>query len=124
MNNLCPARLPLLIENPAFILKLFERITKTNDPDVLNQSLEILIHITGSTDGLNVICALTEFPFAFLLSVTKNEYTRNQMFALEVLSKVADCSHRFYVSKFKDPLFMEEIFFILEVSNECGFCRS
>lgn len=74
----------------------------------------------GTTNGLNVICTSAEFPLEFLLSALQDGYTINRICALEILCKVADCSHSVYASKLKDPLFTEVIFNYLLVSLGCG----
>lgn len=109
-------RLKELIDNEEFHLSMAKNIITTSDPDVLHQTLELLIKITSNSEGLEAVCLSSDMPFAFLLASTKNEYTRIQECALQILAKMASCSSAFYTSKFADPLFMEEMFSVLEVS--------
>lgn len=115
-----------LYENPVFqqnitnselVKVLFDRIVKTNDPDVLHQSLKLINNITSNLAGLEEICGKIDIPFAFLLATTKNEYTRIQMCTLNVLANIGDCNNPIVSARYNDPLFMEEIFSILEVRD-------
>lgn len=110
-----PDRLKQLIDNDQLLLSMANHIVTTNDPDVLHQTLELLIKILSNPDGLEAICLSTDMPFAFILATTRNIYTRIQECALEILTQMASCSSFFYTSKFADPLFMEEMFGVLEV---------
>lgn len=117
LNDMCaaPNRLKELIDNEEALQSINEHIVTTNDPDVLHQTLELLIKITSCPQGLEAVCSSVNMPFAFLLATTKNDYNRIQECALQILTQMAGCSSVFYTTVFADPLFMEEMFGILEV---------
>lgn len=108
------ARRAEIITNPDLLQNICKRIVTTDDPDVLHQTLELLIKITDDPSGMEEVCSSTDVPFAFLLATTKNAYNRVQECALQLLTNLATCSSFYYTSKFADPLFMEEMFGILE----------
>lgn len=117
LNEMCasPDRLQELIANEEFHQSIAKNIVTTNDPDVLHQTLELLIKMLSTSEGLQAVCASTDMPFAFLLATTNNDYTRIQECALQILTQMSSCSSLFYTSKFADPLFMEMMFGVLEV---------
>lgn len=93
---------------------LFRRIVETIDPDVLHQSLELLVLIGGHPVGVAALCESIDFPFAYMLALCGSAYPRVQCCALECLHQVAVCDSPQYTERFADPLFMAEMLGILE----------
>lgn len=93
---------------------MFARMLSTRDPDILYRTLELLNRIATLPEGKRMLCASLNFPFAFLLATTRNSYTRIQSAALECLTALTDCEAEQFTQRFADPLFLEEMFAILE----------
>lgn len=93
---------------------MFTRMVNTRDPDILYRTLELLIRIASHPQGLRSLCDSPNFPFAFLLATTRNAYTLVQNGALECLTTLTECDSEQFTQRFADPLFLEEMFTILE----------
>lgn len=112
-----PARMDAILEHSTFFQVLFGRIPATNDPDVLHQSLTLMHNISKYENGLAKLCSFQEeLPFSFLLTATKNDYTEIQLCALDVLQQLCKCTNLYVASRYKDALFLDDIFSILEVN--------
>lgn len=94
---------------------VFDRIMKTSDLDILQQSLRLIINISGHPRGLEAICGNNDIPFTFILAQTKSKCIEIQISALQFLSNLTQCRSDFYTYLFTDPLFLEEMYEILEV---------
>lgn len=117
-----PVRMEAILGNPLFFKILFPRIPTTTDADVLHESLRLMYNILKCPEGLETLCAFqADIPFSFLLTATKSEYTKIQQCALDVLQLLCGCQSAYISSRYKDPLFYEDVFFILEVLSFLSF---
>lgn len=108
---------------------LFRRLVDTHDPDVLNHTSQLIECISKHPDGLLTVCACgdlangdgpsvdeipVEFPFAFMLALTRCDYPRVQECALRTLMNLAACDSDQFARRFGDRLFADEILSVLE----------
>lgn len=111
-----PVRLEAILGNSIFFTMVNGRVPNNTDPDVLHQSLLLMYNVAKDADGLERLCnCQEEIPFSYLLTATKSEYTKIQLCALDVLQQLCECKHPSIASRFKESMFFEDIFFILEV---------
>lgn len=106
--------LPLLVENGLLMASIFKRIADTRDPDVLLQSLVLLARLCDERDGLDSLCARSNFPFDAVVKAIDHQFKRVQTAALRVLNKSAECSNVVHVRKFENASFMDKLFEVLE----------
>lgn len=97
---------------------MLQKISHTNDPDVLWQTIELLLKFLHDSNGFEIIAFREELPFEFLvLSVAQNEYPIIQTRILDILTELVQSHNPTLVERIEDRFFMDTMFGVLEVRN-------
>lgn len=116
LNYLCENDdlLQAMLGNFEFIQSLFARIMRTSDPDVLVQSLEILLNLCKANS--KIICSMNNVPLESILSATGSAYPKIQATSLLVFIEMGLCGHLVCRDFFIKSTFLDQTMSILEVS--------
>ncbi|CAO1408986.1 unnamed protein product [Diamesa hyperborea] len=109
-----PKKMDSLGKNEDFMKVLFNRITKSDNPDIILNCLLLLNFLMSNSMVIEQILQLSDFPVLRIQKEITNEYQEIKVAALKCLDLITDCRNNPFEADFSSPSFIETLFLAIE----------